>query len=227
VEDAAQGVMSTYKGRALGTIGDLGTYSFHETKNLISGEGGCLLVNTPELIARAEIVREKGTDRSQYFRGTVDKYTWRDLGSSFLPGEIVAAFLWAQFEQAEYITQRRLESWRYYYENLADLEKMGHLTRPFIQDQCQHNGHMFYIRLRHGIDRQKCIQTLNQYGVNAVFHYVPLHISNAGKKYTRAHTALSITERVSTQIVRLPLWVGISKAEQDQVIDALSKLLLK
>jgi len=225
IEDAAQGVMSSYKNRALGTIGDLGTYSFHETKNLISGEGGSILVNSPEMILRAEIIREKGTDRSQYFRGQVDKYTWREVGSSFLPGEIIAAFLWAQLEQADYITRMRLESWQYYYDNLQDLENNGWLSRPVIPDNCQHNAHMFYVRIRSDIDRQKVIDFLKQKEIYAVFHYVPLHTSVAGKKYARQHAALPITEQSASQLIRLPLWVGITQQQQDRVVEMLSLIL--
>jgi len=227
IEDAAQGVMSSYKGCALGTIGDLGAYSFHETKNLISGEGGSLLVNAPEMLLRAEIIREKGTDRSQYFRGEVDKYTWREVGSSFLPGEITAAFLWAQLEAADYITNMRLESWQYYYDSFRDLEEKGFLKRPVIPAHCQHNAHMFYIRLRPDIDRHRVIDFLKQQEVNAVFHYVPLHSSTAGKKYGRQHGELPITEQSSCQLVRLPLWVGITHQQQDKVVETLSSILVK
>ena len=160
VEDAAQGVMSSYKGRALGSIGDLGAYSFHETKNVISGEGGALLVNDPELALRAEIIREKGTDRSRFFRGEVDKYTWQEVGSSFLPGELIAAFLWAQLEEAERITSERLASWARYHELLEPLEAKGILRRPVVPEGCQHNAHMYYVLLAPGIDRQARLERI-------------------------------------------------------------------
>jgi len=225
VEDAAQGVMANYKGRALGSIGHLGTYSFHETKNLISGEGGSLLVNSPDMILSAEIIREKGTDRSQFFRGAVDKYTWRGLGSSFLPGEITAAFLWAQFEEADGITKARLSSWQYYYDNLAYLETRQLLKRPFIPADCQHNAHMFYVQLSADIDRQKVLAALKKNNIYAVFHYVPLHSSPAGIKYGKTCGALKITECVANQSIRLPLWVNISKQQQDRVIDILAQVI--
>ena len=162
VEDAAQGVMASYKGRALGAIGDLGSFSFHETKNIISGEGGALLVNDPAMVSRAEIIREKGTDRERFFRGEVDKYTWQDLGSSFLPSEIIAAFLWAQLEEAERITRERLAIWHRYHAMLAPLEQSGLLRRPIIPADCQHNGHIYYVLLAPGIDRQAVLRELKK-----------------------------------------------------------------
>ncbi len=193
VEDAAQGVMASYKGRALGSIGDLGAYSFHETKNVISGEGGALLVNNPALTIRAEIIREKGTDRSRFFRGEVDKYTWQEVGSSFLPGELIAAFLWAQFEEAERITSHRLAIWQRYHELLEPLEKKGLLRRPIIPADCQHNAHMYYVLLSPEIDRQRVLGELKRNDVYSVFHYVPLHSSPGGKRYGRAHGDLEVT----------------------------------
>jgi dTDP-4-amino-4,6-dideoxygalactose transaminase len=221
VEDAAQGVMASYKGRALGSIGDLGAYSFHETKNVISGEGGALLVNDPELALRAEIVREKGTDRSRFFRGEVDKYTWQEVGSSFLPGELIAAFLWAQLEEADRITQERLVSWQRYHELLKPLESMGTLRRPIVPDDCQHNAHMYYVLLAPEIDRQKVLNELNRNGIGAVFHYVPLHSSPAGQHYGRAHDSLAVTINLSERLMRLSLWVGLSEQQQDRVVDVL------
>jgi len=225
VEDAAQGVMSAYKGRALGSIGCLGALSFHETKNVISGEGGALLVNDPELVARAEIIREKGTDRSRFFRGEVDKYTWQEVGSSFLPGEVVAAFLHAQFEEAEGITTARLTSWEYYHGLLVDLENAGLLRRPVVPAHCRHNAHMYYILLAPGIDRQKVQAALKEHKINAVFHYVPLHSSPAGQRYARAHGTLDQTARQSERLIRLPLWIGITTEQQEYIVQTLRTIL--
>ena len=223
VEDAAQGVMSSYKGRALGSIGDLGAYSFHETKNLISGEGGALLVNHPELALRAEIIREKGTDRSRFFRGEVDKYTWQEVGSSFLPGELSAAFLWAQLEEAERITNDRLASWAHYHELLEPLEAKGILRRPIIPEGCQHNAHMYYVLLASGIDRQRVLDELRREKVFSVFHYVPLHSSPAGLRFGRAHGELDVTLRQAERLIRLPLWVGLSEPQQIRVVKLLTE----
>lgn len=225
VEDAAQGVMATYKGRALGGIGDLGTYSFHETKNVISGEGGALLVNNPDLATRAEIIREKGTDRSRFFRGEVDKYTWQEVGSSFLPGEVIAAFLRAQLEEAQYITTKRLEIWQRYHTLLQSLELKGLLRRPIIPDECQHNAHMFYILLAPEIDRQEVLSKLKSHGVHSVFHYVPLHSSPGGKRYGRAHGELELTETLSQQLIRLPLWIGLTAEQQERIAEALANAI--
>jgi dTDP-4-amino-4,6-dideoxygalactose transaminase len=225
VEDAAQGVMSTYKGRALGNIGDLGAYSFHETKNVISGEGGALLVNDPELTLRAEIIREKGTDRSRFFRGEVDKYTWQEVGSSFLPGELIAAFLWAQLEEAERITSVRLASWARYHELLEPLEAKGILRRPVVPEGCQHNAHMYYVLLTQGIDRQFVLSELKRNEIHSVFHYVPLHSSPAGRRYGRVHGGVDVTNRQSERLVRLPLWVGLASEQQNFIVDVLAKAI--
>lgn len=225
VEDAAQGVMASYKGRALGSIGDLGTYSFHETKGIISGEGGALLVNEPALALRAEIIREKGTDRSRFFRGEVDKYTWQEVGSSFLPGELVAAFLWAQLEEADQITQRRLVNWRYYDEALRSLEGRGVLRCPIIPEDCQHNAHMYYVLLSPEIDRQAVLDEFRRSGIASVFHYVPLHSSPGGKRYGRAHDELVVTDSISERLIRLPLWAGLRQPQQDRVIETLKRAL--
>ena len=225
VEDAAQGVMSTYKGRALGSIGDLGAYSFHETKNVISGEGGALLVNDPELVLRAEIIREKGTDRSRFFRGEVDKYTWQEVGSSFLPGELIAAFLWAQLEEAERITSERLASWARYHELLEPLEAKGILRRPVVPEGCQHNAHMYYVLLTQEIDRQFVLSELKRNEIHSVFHYVPLHSSPAGRRYGRVHGGLDVTNRQSERLVRLPLWVGLASEQQNFIVDVLAKAI--
>ncbi|WP_287497153.1 dTDP-4-amino-4,6-dideoxygalactose transaminase [Pandoraea sp. CB10b_02] len=223
VEDAAQGVMASYKGRALGAIGDLGTFSFHETKNVISGEGGALLVNDPAFALRAEIIREKGTDRSRFFRGEVDKYTWQDVGSSFLPGEIIAAFLLAQLDDADGITARRLERWERYHERLAAMETRGLLRRPIVPAECQHNAHMYYVLLSGDVDREQVLQRMKQRGVSSVFHYVPLHDSPAGRRYGRTHGPLDVTNRQSACLIRLPLWYDLNDDIQDRVIDALTQ----
>jgi dTDP-4-amino-4,6-dideoxygalactose transaminase len=225
VEDAAQGIMAGYKGRPLGAIGDLGSFSFHETKNIISGEGGALLMRDPELVLRAEIIREKGTDRGRFFRGEVDKYTWQDLGSSFLPSEITAAFLWAQFEQAERISSERMALWQRYHAMLAPLEQQGLLRRPIVPADCQHNAHLYYILVQPGIDRQKVLDALKQDKIGAVFHYVPLHSSPAGLRFGRSHGDLALTTSLSQRLIRLPLWLGLSELQQQRVCDALGAAL--
>jgi dTDP-4-amino-4,6-dideoxygalactose transaminase len=225
VEDAAQGVMAGYKGRALGAIGDIGSFSFHETKNIISGEGGSLLLRDSDLAQRAEIIREKGTDRSRFFRGEVDKYTWQDVGSSFLPSEITAAFLWAQFEEAERITAGRLASWQRYHELLAPLEEQGLLRRPCVPADCQHNGHLYYILLGSEADRKKVLDEFKRNQIGAVFHYVPLHSSPAGMRFGRAHGDLSLTTSLSQRLVRLPMWLGLSESQQQRIADVLGAIL--
>jgi dTDP-4-amino-4,6-dideoxygalactose transaminase len=221
VEDAAQGILAGYKGRALGAIGDLGALSFHETKNIISGEGGALLVNDRTLVARAEIIREKGTDRSRFFRGEVDKYTWQDLGSSLLPGDATAAFLWAQLEDAREITSRRIALWRTYHEMLAPLEQQGLLRRPIVPADSQHNGHLYYVLLAPDIDRGRVLGQLKAAGVHAVFHYVPLHSSPAGQRFGRAQGDLAVTDDFAARLIRLPMWIGLGEAQQQRVCDAL------
>jgi dTDP-4-amino-4,6-dideoxygalactose transaminase len=225
VEDAAQGIMARYNNRALGAIGDLGGFSFHETKNIISGEGGSLLVNDPDLVLRAEIMREKGTDRGRFFRGEVDKYTWQDVGSSFLPGDITAAFLWAQFEEAQRITDERMMIWQRYHDMIGPLEQQGLLRRPVVPADCQHNGHLYYILLAPQIDRQIVLGELKRNGIGAVFHYVPLHSSPAGMRFGRAHGDLSLTTSLSQRLIRLPMWLGLSEAQQQRVCDVLSAIL--
>jgi dTDP-4-amino-4,6-dideoxygalactose transaminase len=225
VEDAAQGVMSTYKGRALGSIGDLGCYSFHETKNVISGEGGALLVNNAKYAERAEMIREKGTNRSQFFRGQVDKYTWVDVGSSYLPGEIIAAFLWAQLQKAEEITTSRLMLWNEYHRQLADLEAKGHLRRPVVPESCQHNAHMYYLLLDNLDARSQFIQNLKSSNIGAVFHYIPLHNSPYAEAAGFQVTELPITNNLSERLVRLPLWNGLG-SEQVDVISKIRAVLV-
>ena len=226
VEDAAQGIMAGYKGRPLGAIGDIGCLSFHETKNVISGEGGSLLVNDPELVQTAEIMREKGTDRGRFFRGEVDKYTWQDVGSSFLPSEITAAFLWAQLEQAERITAERIAIWQRYHGMLAPLEQRGVLRRPVIPPDCQHNGHIYYVLLETAEDRTRVLAELNRNGINAVFHYVPLHSSPAGMRFGRSAGDLAVTTAQAERLVRLPMWLGLSESQQQRVCDVLRAILL-
>lgn len=217
VEDAAQGVMASYKGRTLGSIGDLGAYSFHETKNVISGEGGALLVNDQELALRAEIIREKGTDRSRFFRGEVDKYTWQDVGSSFLPGEMTAAFLWAQLEEAGNLTARRMALWHGYHDRLANLERAGSIRRPIVPAECTHNAHMYYVLVSPGVDRQRVLDYLGERNISAVFHYVPLHSAPGGMRFGRAHGTLDVTDSISSRLIRLPLWIGLTAEQQDFV----------
>jgi len=207
VEDAAQGILATYRGRPLGAIGALGALSFHETKNLISGEGGALLVNDARFAERAEIIREKGTNRSQFFRGQVDKYTWVDVGSSYLPSEILAAFLAAQIEEADTINARRLALWNRYHEAFAPLEAAGRLRRPIVPAHCTHNAHMYYLLLDDLDARTQFIASLKANDIHPVFHYVPLHSAPAGRKYGRASGDLAITDRTGERLVRLPLWL--------------------
>lgn len=211
IEDAAQGILSTWNGRPLGGIGSLGCLSFHETKNVISGEGGALLVNDERLARRAEIIREKGTNRSAFFRGEIDKYSWVDIGSSWLPGELTAAFLFAQLENAVEITKRRLALWNRYHKALEPLEAAGKIRRPIIPPGAVHNAHMYYILLPNLDARSAFIADMKADGVGAIFHYVPLHTSPAGKKFGRAHGALKKTVELSNRIVRLPLWMGMER----------------
>jgi dTDP-4-amino-4,6-dideoxygalactose transaminase len=209
VEDAAQAIAATYKGRPLGSIGHMAALSFHETKNIISGEGGALLINDTTLNERAEIVWEKGTNRSQFFRGEVDKYTWVDIGSSFLPGEIVAAFLWAQMEEADAITKRRLGIWGTYHQRLASAECTGVIRRPMITGHCVHNAHMYYLLLPDFRKRTEFIERLRVENIHTVFHYVPLHSSPYGKKFGRTVGDMHNTDSISDRLVRLPLWLGL------------------
>lgn len=220
IEDAAQGVFAKYKGQTLGTIGHMGCYSFHETKNVISGEGGALLINDERFAERAEIIREKGTNRSQFFRGQVDKYTWVDLGSSYLPGEIIAAFLWAQLENAGEITQRRLAIWDKYHQGLHALERHGSLRRPITPRECNHNAHMYYIILQSLEARTELISKMKAQDIHPVFHYVPLHNSPAGLKYGRSSGELKVTENISERLLRLPMWTGL-ESQLDQVLSVI------
>jgi dTDP-4-amino-4,6-dideoxygalactose transaminase len=217
IEDAAQGLMSSYEGRPLGSFGELGCLSFHETKNVIAGEGGALLVNQEDWIERAEIIQEKGTNRSKFFRGEVDRYTWVELGSSFLMSEINAAFLWAQLESADSITAARQEIWGSYHERFAPLEAEGLLRRPVVPPDADHNAHMYYLLLPDRARRDSLIEHLARRDIQAVFHYIPLHSSPAGRRYGVAAGPLAITDDVSERLVRLPLWVGMGEEEVDRV----------
>ncbi len=227
VEDAAQGILATYRGRPLGSLGSLAALSFHETKNITSGEGGALLVNDAALAARAEILREKGTNRGQFFRGQVDKYTWCDIGSSYLPGELTAAFLWAQMQEAREITARRLAIWRRYHEAFAGLEAAGRVRRPVVPADCSHNAHMYYLLLPDLDRRTAFIRALAERDINAVFHYVPLHDSPKGRQCARAHGELRRTTASAERLVRLPLWPGLEEHQArviDEVVAAATRL---
>ena len=224
IEDAAQGMMATYKGRPLGSIGHLCAYSFHETKNYTSGgEGGLLIVNEERFVSRAEIIREKGTNRSQFFRGLVDKYSWVDIGSSYLPSEIQAAFLWGQLEQVEEIHQDRLETWCHYYDGLKELGTSGRVELPVVPDGCQHNGHMFYLKVKDLKKRTELLAHLSEAGVHSVFHYVPLHSAPAGKKFSRFHGEDRFTTLESERLIRLPIWYGMKPDDCELVISAVKK----
>jgi len=213
IEDAAQALGSTYRGTPLGRFGGLAATSFHETKNVISGEGGALFVNDPGYVDRAEIIREKGTDRRRFSRGEVDKYTWIDVGSSFAPSELTAAFLWAQMEHAETIRQERLSIWRWYREAFAAFEEKGLLRGPHVPSHCEHNGHMFYVLLNDGASRSRVLQALNAGGINAVFHYVPLHTSTAGRRFARTAGPLPHTTSTAERLIRLPMWIGMTERD--------------
>ena len=219
IEDAAQGVMSTYKGRALGTIGDFGCYSFHETKNYSMGEGGALIIRDPENNDAAEILREKGTNRARLFRGQVDKYTWVDYGSSYLPSDMNAAYLWAQLQEADRINDNRLAIWNKYSQAFAPLAEAGRVEVPAIPEGCVHNAHMYYLKLRDLEDRTAFIQYLKDNGIVAVFHYIPLHSAPAGLKFGRFHGEDVYTTRESDRLVRLPLYYGLTEEDQQHVID--------
>lgn len=223
IEDAAQGMMSTYKGKALGTIGHLAAYSFHETKNYTSGgEGGLLLINDERFTKRAEIIREKGTNRSQFFRGQVDKYTWVDIGSSYLPGELQAAYLWGQLEKAEEINLNRLATWQIYYDGLKPLHNKGLLELPQVPEECVHNAHMFYIKVRDLGERAALIEHLKSYSVMAVFHYIPLHSAPAGKQFAAFFGEDTYTTVESERLLRLPMFFGISETQVRKVIQLIN-----
>lgn len=220
VEDAAQGVMSSYKDKPLGSIGDFGCFSFHETKNYSMGEGGALLIRDPKYNDRAEIIREKGTNRQRFLRGQVDKYTWEDYGSSYLPSDMNAAYLWAQLEQASDINESRLAIWDHYYEALHDIKDRGLIDLPVVPEDCCHNAHMFYIKCADLNERTSLISYLKDRGIAAAFHYVPLHSSPAGKRFGRFAGEDEFTTKESNRLVRLPMYYGLTKDDQDQVIEA-------
>ncbi|MGG6240557.1 dTDP-4-amino-4,6-dideoxygalactose transaminase [Nodosilinea sp. AN01ver1] len=226
VEDAAQGICSKYNDQPIGSYGNLAAFSFHGTKNIVSGEGGALAINDPSLIERAEIIWEKGTNRSQFFRGDVDKYTWVDIGSSYLPSDILAAFLWAQLQQADSITQHRLNIWNRYHLAFEELEKDQKIQRPNIPQQCQHNAHIYYLLVDSLETRTKILATLKHCGVQATFHYVPLHNAPAGQKYGRQSGNLVVTEDICDRIVRLPLFANMTFEEADYIISLVRNSLL-
>lgn len=223
IEDAAQALGSMYHGRPAGHLGELAAISFHETKNVIAGEGGALLVNDARFAERAEIIREKGTDRSRFLRGQVDKYTWVDLGSSFVPSDLLAAFLHAQLQDADEITRQRREVWSWYYRRFEDLERTGMLRRPIIPGGCVHNAHMFYVLVQDLAARARLLAYLNENGVNAVFHYVPLHSSVAGRRFGRAVGSMTQTNDIADRLIRLPLWVGMNQNDVDRVADLVGR----
>ena len=218
IEDAAHAMLSSYRDRPLGGLGNLGTLSFHETKNVIAGEGGALLIRDEELVQRAEVLLEKGTNRSAFLRGDVDKYTWVDLGSSFGASEVTAAFLWAQLEQASEITRRRLAVWSAYDEGFAAIDRLGTLRRPGVPDGCQHGGHLYYLLARDRVMRDRLLGRLRAGGVHAVFHYVPLHSAPAGHRYGRAHGDLRVTDEISDRLLRLPIWADMQPEHVERVL---------
>ena len=220
IEDAAQGMLANYKGRPLGSMGDLGCYSFHETKNITSGEGGALLINNSSLVERAEIICEKGTNRSQFYRGQVDKYSWLDIGSSYLPSESTAAFLWAQLEEADSIIKQRLKIWENYHHSFSSLESMEKIRRPIIPAECTNNGHIYYLLMKNHKSRESFIKKMESFGVSCVFHYVPLHTSAAGKRYGIVPGSMKITEDLSERLIRLPVWIGL---DVERVIESTTK----
>lgn len=223
IEDAAQGVMSFYKEKPLGTLGDYGCYSFHETKNYSMGEGGALLIKDPKNIERAEIIREKGTNRSKFFRGQIDKYTWMDAGSSYLPSDLNAAYLWAQFEKAEEILNDRMTSWNLYNQLLKELEDQGYIVLPEIPEECTHNAHMFYIKTKDLEERQNLISFLKEKGIRAVFHYIPLHSAPAGKKYGEFFGKDIYTTSESERLLRLPLYYGLKEQDVMYITEQVKK----
>jgi dTDP-4-amino-4,6-dideoxygalactose transaminase len=225
IEDAAHALLAEHNDRPLGGIGQLGTLSFHETKNVICGEGGALLVNDTGLVERAEILLEKGTNRSQFYRGQVDKFTWMDVGSSFLLSDINAAFLYAQLEQAEWMTQRRQELWSGYHNGLADLEATGRVRRPVVPEGARHNGHLYYLLAETAAQRDGLIEALARRGISCVFHYVPLHSSPAGRRFGRAGTEMPVTDDASARLLRLPLWVGMDEAQIERVVEEIRRAL--
>lgn len=223
IEDAAQGVMSKYKGKALGTIGDFGCYSFHETKNYSMGEGGALLIKNADMIESAEILREKGTNRSKFFRGQIDKYTWVNYGSSYLPSELNAAYLWAELEEADKVNENRLASWNHYYEGLSELSEQGKIDLPVVPEGCEHNAHMFYIKAKDLEERTRLISFMKEQGVGCVFHYIPLHSAPAGRKFGRFYGEDVYTTRESERLMRLPMYYGLEAEQIGYVIEKIKE----
>lgn len=223
IEDAAQGVMSKYKGKALGTIGEIGCYSFHETKNYSMGEGGAILVKNNNFLERSEIIREKGTNRSKFFRGQVDKYTWVDIGSSYLPSELNAAYLYAQLEEAETINENRLYTWNKYYNELKELKDKGFIELPYIPSECIHNAHMFYIKCKDLQERSKLIEFLKQNDISSVFHYIPLHSSEAGLKYGKFNGVDMHTTKESERLLRLPMYYNLEQSKVKYITDKIKE----
>ena len=226
IEDAAQGLLSSYRGAALGAIGALGCLSFHETKNVHCGEGGALLVNDPALVERAEVVHAKGTDRKRFMRGQTDKYTWRDVGSSYTASDVAAAFLWAQLEEADRITARRIALWRAYHERFEALEQRGLVRRPVVPADCEFNGHLYYLLLPDRATRDDLIAGLRERGIQAVFHYVPLHDSPGGERFGRVVGPMEVTDAAGERLVRLPLWIDMQDSDVERVHGAVSEILL-
>ena len=225
IEDAAQGLGARYRGIPLGRFGDLAATSFHETKNVMAGEGGALFINNPSHVERAEIIREKGTDRRRFSRGEVDKYSWVDVGSSYGPSELTAAFLWAQMEEAELIRKARLEIWQWYYDVFADAENRGQLTRPRIPESCEHNAHMFYVLVKDAPARARVLAALNTDGVNGVFHYVPLHSSAGGRRFGRTSGELRHTDSIASRLIRLPMWIGMRRDDVDRAATIVARTI--
>ncbi len=227
IEDAAQGIMAGWGEEALGALGDIGALSFHETKDVTSGEGGVLLLNDARFVERAEILRDKGTDRKRFFRGEVARYTWVDLGSSYGMSDVSAAFLWAQLQVAERVTALRLDIWRRYHEAFEEMELKGLLRRPVVPDGCRHNAHMYYLLLPDPEVRDELLRDLNGQGISAVFHYTPLHSSPAGRRYGRTHGDLSLTEQLSQRLVRLPLFADMRHDQVERVAEAVDTAVLR
>ena len=224
VEDSAQGILASYKGKALGSLGDLGAFSFHETKNIICGEGGALIINNEQFIDRSQVIREKGTNRTLFQKGQVDKYSWCDIGSSYLPSELVAGYLLNQLNVSKKITEERLTIWSKYHELLESLENEGFIRRPIIPEECSQNGHMYYV-LVNPMTRDKVIRKLRDHNIEATSHYVPLHSSMAGKKYGKYYFPLKNTTKISESIIRLPIWIGLDLKKQEYIVEKLTQIL--
>ncbi|TKB26123.1 dTDP-4-amino-4,6-dideoxygalactose transaminase [Desulfopila sp. IMCC35006] len=217
IEDAAQALGSSYKGRKLGTLGDFAAFSFHETKNIVSGEGGALVINTHHFVERAEVIREKGTNRSRFFRGEVDKYTWVDVGSSYLPSELVAAFLYAQLQHINEINQKRMLIWKKYESTLQGTAHQGHIRLPVIPEACVHNAHLFYLLTRTHAEQIELLAAMKAKGVNAVFHYIPLHATDAGQRFSKTGSSMAITEDLAWRLIRLPIYPGLGASDQHEI----------